>query len=339
MYPLAERSSGPTVRIGHLVDALGGLVDLDVIDGTRATRSRALVRYATSGRLRGLDGVYVESSTALPGATDIAFLGQARRYAPVLTYVRDAYQLFGAYARGRSPWRRLQRAAFRPAMRALDAVSTRLAFPTRGLAVAVLGTRGERAPLLPPGAPPAVDVPRAADADRLLYVGAANLPAHGVDRLLRGVAAAREGGTPIGLDIVCRPGEAPAGERPPWLAVHHLAGDEIHVLLQRTVATVIPRPRGPYNDLALPIKLFEYLSYGRPLLVTDCLEQARVVERAGAGVVSGDAPEQLATAIALVATAGATQRERWEAGARRAAAEASWDRRAEAILDVLGVRA
>ncbi|MCC6618103.1 MAG: glycosyltransferase [Chloroflexi bacterium] len=339
MYPLAERSSGPTVRIGHLVEALGGLVDLDVIEGTRATRRGALVRYARSGRLRGLDGVYVESSTALPGETDIAFLGLARRHAPVLTYVRDAYQLFGAYARGQSPWRRLQRAAFRPAMRALGSVSTQLAFPTRGLAVAVLGQRGERAPLLPPGAPPAVDIPCVADADRLLYVGAASLPAHGVDRLLAAVAEARDGGSRIGLDIVCRAGEAPAGERPPWLSVHHLAGDEIHALLPRTVATVIPRPRTAYNDLALPIKLFEYLSYGRPLLVTDCLEQAEVVERAGAGVVSGDGPGQLAAAIGLIAAADVPQRERWEAGARRAAAEASWDLRARSILDILGARA
>ena len=58
-------------------------------DGRRSPATR------WSGRLRRLDGIYVEySSSFLPSETDIAFLGLARMLGiPVLTYVRDAYQL------------------------------------------------------------------------------------------------------------------------------------------------------------------------------------------------------------------------------------------------------
>lgn len=337
MYPLDDRSRGPTVRIGHLAEALAGLVDVDLVDGDRGPRRLALARYVARHGLDGLDGMYVESSTALPSETDVAVMGLAARRTTVLTYVRDAYQLFDEYAVGASPKRRLARAAFRPAIRALRAASTALAFPTRGLAVAVLGAAGSRAPLLPPGAPAPASVHRSPTASRLLYVGAASLPAHGVDRLVAAVELARRDGSPVELDIVCRPGEGPPGAAPSWMRVHHRTGDGIEAMLGDVVATVIPRPRTAYNDLALPIKLFEFLAYGRPLIVTDCIEQADVVRGAGAGVVTGDSPAELAVAIGQVVAAPPDQLDAWSAAGHRAALDASWEHRARRVLELMGI--
>jgi glycosyltransferase involved in cell wall biosynthesis len=336
MYPLDQGRWGPTVRIAHLRDELARLADLDVIAGYRGARRWAAGRYALGGRLRGLDGIYVESSSFLPAETDLAFLGLARALGiPVLTYVRDAYQLFPEYRTSRSLKSRLASAAFRPMIRALRAVSTRLATPTEGLARAI-GVPD--AALLPPGAPAPVDVARAPGADALLFVGDARLPAHGADRLIRAVGMARERGVAVTLTVVCRPGQEPPGHRPDWLEIRRAEGNEIHALLPQVLATVIPRPRGPYNDLALPIKLFDYLSYGRPLLVTECAEQARVVRDADAGVVTGADPRELADAIARLVSAGGAQLDRWSANARRAATEASWADRATRILELLGRR-
>jgi glycosyltransferase involved in cell wall biosynthesis len=336
MYPLDRGRWGPTVRIGHLRDELDRLVDLDVVTGYRGPRRLALARYALSGRLRGLDGVYVESSSFLPAETDVAFLGLARALGiPVLTYVRDAYQLFpDDYPRG--SWRqRIGAAAFAPAVRALRAVSTRLAFPTRGLAVAVLGDAAGEAVLLPPGAPEPVWVARADDAHHLLFVGDARLPAHGADRLIDAVGRARGRGAGTELLVVCRPGQEPPPPHPDWLHVARAEGRQIHALLPGVLASVIPRPRSAYNDLALPVKLFEYLSYGRPVLVTDCTEQAAVVREAGAGPVVADGPERIADAIVETAGAGPDQLEQWSTGARDAASAASWRSRAERIVELL----
>ena len=96
------------------------------------------------------------------------------------------------------------------------------------------------------------------------------------------------------LDVVSRAGQDPSPPHPPWLRVHRAEGDAIHALLPDVIATAIPRPRNRYNDLALPIKLFDCLSYGRPLLVTDCTEQARVIADADAGIVTRDDPEAIA---------------------------------------------
>lgn len=332
MYPLDQGAWGPTVRITHLRDELASLVDLDVIAGYRGPRRAALAGYAFRGRLRGLDGIYVESSTFLPAESDYAFLGLARALQiPVLTYIRDAYQLFPDYYAADSVRRRVSARVFRPAMRALGAVSTRLAFPTAGLARAVFGPDADVL-LLPPGSPAPVDVPRAADARRVLFVGDARLPAQGADRLIQAVALARERGAANELTVVSRLGQEPPLPHPAWMRVERAQGDEIVRLLPDVRATVIPRPRGTYNDLALPIKLFDYLSFGRPLLVTDCEEQARVVRIADAGIVTDDDAEAMAASLALLAAATPAELDRWSANARAAAASASWARRAAEIV-------
>lgn len=338
MYPLDQGMWGPTVRISHLRDELDRLVDLDVIAGYRGARRIALARYAISGRLRGLNGVYVESSTFLPAEADLAFLGLARALGiGVLTYIRDAYQLFGDYGRPASLRQRASRAAFRPMVRGLRAVSSWMAFPTQGLAEAVLGP-ASGAVLLPPGAPPPVEVPRRPGADRLLFVGDARLAAQGADRLIAAVERARSDGVKVELELVSRSGQEPAGPHPEWLHVRRAEREEIHALLPGVLATVIPRPRGAYNDLALPIKLFDYLSYGRPLLVTDCAEQARVVRQADAGIVSNDAAEALGAAIARLVSSPAADLDAWSSNAHAAARAASWRVRAGRIRDLLVTR-
>jgi hypothetical protein len=340
MYPLDQGRWGPTVRIGHLRDELSKLVDLDVVSGYRGPRRVALARYAFSGRMRGLSGIYVESSSFLPAELDLVFLALARMLRiPVITYVRDAYQLFADYGRVGGLRGRFGAWLFRPAIRGLGAVSTRLAFPTRGLAEAVLGQRSAEAVLLPPGAPTPVDIDRRSTADRLLFVGDARLPAQGAAGLIAAVEVARSRGADVGLTIVCRPGQEPPAPHPEWLEVARAEGEEIHLLLPHVLATVIPRPRNAYNDLALPIKLFDYLSYGRPLLVTDCVEQAIVVREAEAGVVTTDGVAEMATSIAQIASAPVEQLERWSASASKAAATASWKRRAIEIVRLFEDRA
>jgi len=334
MYPLDQGLWGPTVRIIHIRDELAKLVALDVVSGYRGSRRGALLRYAFSGRLRGLDAIYVESSSFLPSETDIAFLGLARALGvPVLTYIRDAYQLFPEYRVTGTLRSWIGARAFLPAIRALRAVSSTVAFPSEGLAQAVVAD-GEHV-LIPPGSPPPAGVPRLDGACELLFVGNGRLEAQGAPRLLEAVRKARERGASVELRVVSRAGEEPAGTLPPWVHVSRAEGSEINELLRATVATVIPRPRGAYNDLAVPIKLYDYLAYERPLLVTDCLEQAALVRRADAGIVTGDAPAEMADAILHMMNASNDALDRWSTNARSAALAGSWASRAALILDSL----
>ena len=62
-------------------------------------------------------------------------------------------------------------------------------------------------------------------------------------------------------------------------------------MLPEVLASITPRRRTPYNDLAVPIKVLEYLGYGRPLVVTDATETAAIVASAGCGVIVRDDAE------------------------------------------------
>jgi glycosyltransferase involved in cell wall biosynthesis len=342
MYTLDGELRGPRVRVTHIRDALSRRASVDVVAGGRLGRALELARYVALGRLRGLDGVYVESSTAIVGPGDLAFLGLARaRGVPVMTYVRDAYQLFPEYYPLDSVKRRLARMVFPLSVRALDRVSDRLAFPSRGLATALLHDpeRAARVPLLPPGARLAAAPPVEPAARSLLYVGSLAHRSQGGQLLLDAVQLARGRGADVELICVTPPGDRPPEPHPAWLRLVQSDSMEIERLLPGVLATVTPRRRSAYNDLAVPIKVLEYLGYGRPLIVTDATETAAIVRDAGCGVVVTDSAEGLAAGIATVAAAGPDQLRRWGEAARQAAIANSWDQRARLILELLGVAA
>ena len=337
MYPLDQGRWGPTVRITNLRDQLARRVDLDVVSGYRAARRVALLGYLFSGRMRGLDAIYVESSSFLPAEMDLAFLALAKSLSiPILTYIRDAYQAFPEEYPRPTLRGRIGARGFVPAMRALGRVSSRLAFPTRGLA-AVVQPDVDEPILIPPGSPQPVEIPRSATARRLLFVGNGRLEAQGSRRLIDGVGRARDRGAAVDLTIVSRPGEEPLPPHPAWLRVLNTEGKGIHELLPDVMATVIPRPRTAYNDIALPVKLFEYLAYGRPLLVTDCTEQAAIVSDADAGIIMADSDEAIAQGVERMARTDARQLDVWAANATAAARHHTWESRATVIVETLGI--
>jgi glycosyltransferase involved in cell wall biosynthesis len=338
MYPLDRGLWGPTARITQIRDALHKQVRLDVVSGTRRERVGRLARFAVSGRLRGLDGIYVESSTALPGPIDIVFLALARLLRiGVVTYVRDAYQLFPEYYPVRGPRSWASRAAFRPAIRLLGAVSSRLAFPSRGLA-AVLSS--DPAPLLvPPGAGLRPQTDPRSDARSILYVGSMRQAVQGASILVEGIQRVRDQGRDVDLLCVVRPGEEPGRDVPSWVRIVRAEGAGIDRLLPEVLMSVIPRRVTPYNDLAVPIKLMDYLGYGRPVVVTATRETGRIVREAEAGVVVPDDAGGIARGIIAVLDADPDQRAAWARSARAAARANAWETRAGMILDALGVTA
>ena len=334
MYPLDRGLWGATARITQMRAALASLTRLEVVSGTRGRRAWALARFVSGGRLRGLSGVYVENATTLPGPADIAFVGCARLFGvPVISYVRDAQQLFPEYYHATTVKRRLSRALFLPLTRLLIRLSSRATFPSQGLATAVTGRSDEA--LLPPGARLAAAPPLDPAARTLLFVGGLRVPAHGGEILLEGTRLARERGHLVELLCVTRPGEEPAEPMPPWARVVHAEGDGIDELLPGVLASITPRRRTPYNDLAVPIKVMEYLGYGRPLIVTDATEQARIVREAECGVVVPDTAEGIADGIGQVANADPHTLVAWGRAAVVAAEANSWESRARRVLELL----
>lgn len=168
-------------------------------------------------------------------------------------------------------------------------------------------------------------------------MGGMRVAAHGLDLLVGSVEAVRAAGWDLRVICVSRPGEEPP-HPPSWMRVERGSAPQIHALLPDIVASIQPRRRTPYNDLAVPIKVMEYLSYGRPLVVTDCTEQASIVREADCGIVADDSVDGLAAGLTRLLSADDATRERWSANAHLAAERHSWTGRAARIVDLLAGR-
>ena len=112
--------------------------------------------------------------------------------------------------------------------------------------------------------------------------------------------------------------------RDPWVEIATAPYERLGETLAGASALAIPHPPGVYMDVALPVKLFDSLAAGRPLVVTPRRETAAIVERLDVGVVAGgDDPADLAASIAELLADEARTR---AAGARaRTAAEQTFD--------------
>lgn len=58
---------------------------------------------------------------------------------------------------------------------------------------------------------------------------------------------------------------------PDWIEIYHIGdGEQLNDLYNQSDFAFVPILKSSYNDLALPIKLFEYISRLLPVIVTDC---------------------------------------------------------------------
>lgn len=109
-----------------------------------------------------------------------------------------------------------------------------------------------------------------------------------------------------------------------WIRIERVPYERLSAALAEAAVLVVPHPPGVYMDAALPVKLFDSMAAGRPLVVTPRREMAALVERHAAGLVaSGDGVEDLAAAIGRVLEDPTLARRLGAAG--RVAAESEYD--------------
>ena len=87
-------------------------------------------------------------------------------------------------------------------------------------------------------------------------------------------------------------------EGDPWIEIGTAGYERLGAELARATVLAIAHPASTYMDVALPVKLFDSMAAGRPLLVTPRTETRAIVERHGVGIVTdGDRPEDLAAGL------------------------------------------
>jgi len=330
MYDASVPGSGPRVRIALLAQALDRRCRLVRADRGRWRRLAAVP--AILWRLRQVDAVYVESPTGATMPWDLLVLAVARVMGrPVGVYFRDAYQLFRDLYPVTTMRQRLADLAWRLSLAALRRLASVRFVPSTGLGDA-LGFRD--AVVLPPGTDPAAPDLGAGEAPVIGYVGALTV-ADGFDRLLTAMAIVREVVPEASLRVV---GSGPTGGEPlpAWVQRVAATRDDLAAQLADVRACAIPRPINRYTNLARPIKLADYLSFGKPIVATATAETVALLEPAKAAILVDDDPAAIADGLrAVLRDRDLAAR---LAGAARALATApggSWDDRAGVVVEQL----
>ncbi len=191
--------------------------------------------------------------------------------------------------------------------------------------------------------PEVFTAPPPPDGERLTVGYAGNFrPYQGLPVLVEAVARAGPDfellmvGDPSGGESVVDRARTALGSR---LRLHEpVPYAEIPRVLAAADVLVVPRPVSRSARFGFPSKLPEYLALGRPVVVTDVGEQARVVEHQVTGLVVA-AGSVAALADALTRLRDASLRRRLATAARQAAEERlTWDRRGRQLRAFLAAQ-
>ena len=262
----------------------------------RRDRMRELRRRIEQG-LR-VDFVYSEASTAPTGigepvtpatslTRDIAFLRFCeRRGIPVGLFYRDIYWCFPIYEESvKRPLSTVLRALFRWDLRRYRRAGFRIYLPSMKMAGHLPIVDRERLRALPPGGDPHdVSATPPEPRLRLLYVGGL-----GSNYRLHRTVAEIAGRDDVELTL-CVP-EAQWLDRraeyenllAPNIRLVHRSGPELQELYERTDACMLAVEPIDYWSFAAPVKLFEYISYGKPIIASNGSFSGEFVSEHGLG--------------------------------------------------------
>jgi glycosyltransferase involved in cell wall biosynthesis len=335
MYPIETPNKAAAVRIRALLDEFEKLTPggTDHICGTIPQRRRRIRELWRAGKDHDIDRVYVESHSTSASEADLLALRCLRRAGKrIVTYIRDAYPLYDSLDMYPPLKSFAYKLAFRISYGAYDRYSDRLGFPSRGLADA-LGVDSSRALLLPPGMQD-IEVAAPGSDGAFLLVGGSAGAANGVDNYVD-AARARPETTFIWCAQPRYLEELATWDLPGNFRTVSWHRDEIMRNLGDVKAFVIPRQVTPYMDLAVPIKLMDYLSWARPIIATRCVETARILSETGSGIPVDDTAEGLLKGIDAVNAMTAGQLGEYRELTREATRNYSWEALARKILEAL----
>lgn len=268
---------------------------------------------------------------------DYAIMRQARRYhVPVGVFYRDAYW--------RVPETRSSgvRGALIPALQRLDLVGYRrnkvhFFLPSEPMSKLVGLGGGDSFSALPPATDPGrvLGLPPPGDGLNLVYVG--GLGGHyDLGVFLQSLTSAPG----VHLDLVTCPEQWRAAVHTmPELSgaavsVHHKHAGELAPLYAGSHIGVFAIRPSAYLDIAVPVKLFEYIGYGRPIIATRGTEAGRIVEANGVGWVVDHERSALTNLLIHLRNHPQEVADRAAAAVRMAESN-TWADRARTVRDVL----
>ncbi|MFC3959083.1 glycosyltransferase [Halovivax cerinus] len=272
--------------------------DVDIIQGRGKNRLRKV--FGESMEWDKYDFCYSEPpSSPIHPLYDYPFLYKIRKHdVPLAVFYRDTYWKFADHFSKDG----VKKYVFRAAHFAEVDLYTKLAdivyFPSEYSLE--LSLKAATRDVLWPGCNKQNPIEREEVSD-IIYVGGIS-ERYGIHNLV-GMMRELENND-IVLHLVCREGEyerlndktSNAIESLP-IYVYHESGEGLEPIYNKSDIGIIPFRDTYYNNMAMPVKLFEYMSFGLPVVSTKCKTIARFVENNGCGVICRDDPVELAEGV------------------------------------------
>jgi glycosyltransferase involved in cell wall biosynthesis len=342
--PPQRRISGSRVRPYYMCKAFRDIgYEVEIVEGTLWERGRQAYELIHSGKVASFSFCYAEPSTyPLNPFIDYTFyLALKARRIPIGLFYRDAYWKFADRFHYHGPKKWLLLCRYWSDMFFLPKVVSAFFFPSKMMASLFRFSKPKF--VLPPGGHISYKSEQAqfpSKIERAIYVGGVS-HTYGTNLLLEAFDLINRE-RKLDLELVCRKDEyislRPIFEKygeAEWLHVHHLWGKSLGQVYHRSDIAVVPVRKGAYNDLAMPVKLFEYLSYGLPIVTTNCTEMADFVRRNRTGIVVQDNPLSLAEGVLRIVRDQDLYRE-LKSNAKRTLENGNlWTDRAEQVAEYL----
>ena len=214
---------------------------------------------------------------------------------PVGLFYRDAYWKFADWYEVKGLKKFIINTMHKFDWKIIKSVCKRVYFPSKTMGD--LFDFSDKMPL-PPGAEKISVDKKKSDEVELIYVGGVS-EQYGGTLLLEAMEEVNKV-KKINLHLVCREEEVKKIEGykgKEWLSLYHASGDELKEIYDKANVAIIPRKVDFYMDFAMPVKLFEYISYELPIISTNCKEVAKFINENNIGLVCDDNVQSLVNTL------------------------------------------
>lgn len=308
-YDFSEQTSGSRVRPAMMYQAFKNIgYDVFLISGNKEKKSEQFKKLKRSKDKFEL--CYIEPSTyPLQPLIDYKVILYLKKLnIPVGIFYRDAYWMFG----DNNMYSGLKKIELKIRhildLKFYKRTSNIMYFPSNSMAKYFKFSQPKIA--LPPGALKNNKLVRyrGTESNKVtaIYVGGIS-KWYGPKLLLDSFQKVNKEGIRVNLILVCRKEEYTNNARlfenyvnEKWLCIRHLKGKDLNEAYSQADFSIIPILKGEYNDFAVPIKLFEYLSYGLPILATNCTEVEEIINNNKLGIVVNDNVTAFAEGLAKI---------------------------------------
>ena len=154
---------------------------------------------------------------------------------------------------------------------------------------------------LPPGCDNIKVIDSKNDIPSFIYVGGVSYN-YGTDLMLNAFKLVNQS-LKVNLNLVCRLSEINIvndfikNENYTWLKVFHASGKELEQIYAMSDYAIISLRKKTYHNFCMPVKFFEYMSFEKPVLSTNCNAVAQIINNNNLGLIVEDNPEDFAEGI------------------------------------------